>query len=898
MLSTDNNDKKEVTSFGKTYFTDIIKTVRSTKLLFISIVVCILAVCLYCGFVFSNKSAEKLAEQFYSESNHYDLKVTCPIGFELSDADEVKGYEYVEKAELCFSTQKYINGGDKKIIAELTTAADNINIPTVVSGKLPTGEKECAIELELSNRLGLKIGDSIQILSDKSPLLFDEYQISAIVILPQAFKKDTDFSRGVTSVGNGEVSTFIIVDEAAFEENTVPNIMYITLTKDCSLFSDEYKTLLTEKKDKIAGNGSKLVAQRFEKNINEYRRDLESAQKQYADGEQEYLNYLAEFEDAESRLNQYGAGSVSESVEEELTSSREQLNDAEYQLKIASNTIKLEEKTLNLVENNKGWYVTDALSDLSFSYIAKNSSILNTIILLICCIFIAVSAIVTFTSVKRMVYEQRLIIGNQKVLGMSDFEISLKYILYIVFIEIIGIIVGVLLSYFVFEALFFNVSYSDFYYFSSFENYFSIGPVLTVGLSIVFLGVIAAILALYLSLRNNIQGSRKEQKLNGKNVAYRYIPTGVVGFFRNLLINKPAYIAMFICVCGISFIMVTVLSVYSSSTEIIDNLYGDICDYDYTIYADKNASYSERSALFSYIYNYKVTSSVCLNEKRTAVIKDGQLIYSTLLITDNKNLLPYIKTTNVSTGENIDVPESGALISESLADYYDYKVGDTIIISDSFGSGCKTVVSGIFDYNIGYLLVMSSETYENVTEEIADMSQYYVKIYKADIDDFISGLYEYSAFVEVDSTSERAENDEKNMQSVKKTVLIFFASSVALLFFVILNFSVMNINKKRMEISVMNSLGTTSKGVYLYAVSDNIAVSLLATIIGVLIGGVCSKYIIGSIRYEFYLFAGNASLSAVLMSTAVCIILIAIVCILSLPAVKKICMNRVTECDF
>ncbi len=63
------------------------------------------------------------------------------------------------------------------------------------------------------------------------------------------------------------------------------------------------------------------------------------------------------------------------------------------------------------------------------------------------CIFFVIAALISLTSMTRMVEEQRVQIGTLKALGYTKGKIALKYILYAVLATLIGGIIGMLIGF-------------------------------------------------------------------------------------------------------------------------------------------------------------------------------------------------------------------------------------------------------------------------------------------------------------------------------------------------------------------------------------------------------------------------------------------------------------------
>jgi len=183
------------------------------------------------------------ADTYFDNNSLMDVKIQNTLGIMQEDIDTVKSLKYVETAEGSYTVDAYLQKGNENyIIKVLSLSSAGVNAPTLISGELPASNDECVVEKNIMDLFRLKIGDKITVSTDegtyKDSLKISEFKITGIISSPIYMA----FERGTSTIGNGLVTGYIMVNEedfniAAFTE------MYVKLKGadklDC--FGDTYK---------------------------------------------------------------------------------------------------------------------------------------------------------------------------------------------------------------------------------------------------------------------------------------------------------------------------------------------------------------------------------------------------------------------------------------------------------------------------------------------------------------------------------------------------------------------------------------------------------------------------------------------------------------------------------
>ena len=102
--------------------------------------------------------------------------------------------------------------GDNKIVVHVMSMLPTMNQVQLEDGDFPEADDECALDVDYLKESSLEIGDKITLISGtdddvSDTLKNDKYTITGAVSSPEYIS----FQRGSTTIGNGSVTTFIVV---------------------------------------------------------------------------------------------------------------------------------------------------------------------------------------------------------------------------------------------------------------------------------------------------------------------------------------------------------------------------------------------------------------------------------------------------------------------------------------------------------------------------------------------------------------------------------------------------------------------------------------------------------------------------------------------------------------
>ena len=340
---------------------DLFREIWRTKSRFLAILA---IVAIGCGFFAGVKSScpdmKLTAATYYEEYNLADFHIMSNYGLDDTDIEAIKETVNVRGISGGYSADVMVKSDDKNNLVlkaisydlENPDTADNMNRPLLIEGRLPEKSGECVVEQSKLANGKLAIGSKIQLYLEKDDisesLKVTEYEIVGTINTPSY----VGFQYGTTTVGDGEIDTYILIPEEDFAFDVYTDV-YLTLqeTEGLDPFEDEYGQII-EENTALLENNDELTYNRYNDIVAEAQQELDDAKQELADGEaeaeeklndgwQELEDARIQLEDAKTQIDdarqelddgwsQYYSGI--ETLNTEIANGRQQIEDAKAQL--------------------------------------------------------------------------------------------------------------------------------------------------------------------------------------------------------------------------------------------------------------------------------------------------------------------------------------------------------------------------------------------------------------------------------------------------------------------------------------------------------------------------------------------------------------------------------------
>lgn len=475
-------------------------------------------------------------------------------------------------------------------------------------------------------------------------------------------------------------------------------------------------------------------------------------------------------------------------------------------------------------------------------------------------IFFLVAALVCLTTMSRMVEEERTQMGTMKALGYSNKTIMSKYIIYALFASIIGSAIGILIGIYALPYAIFN-AYSIMFTLPDLKYVFPLKYII-IGMSIsVLTTLISSIIAAVKELKVNPSAlMRPKAPKPGKRVLLEHI-----GFIwkrmsftskvtvRNLFRRKARFIMTVIGIGGCTALILASSGLYASINGLMSKQYdeGGIANYDIQIvFAEEQA---EESAIMQILNDDTRITSIMLSSMQSVTggsdnSDKTEDIYM-FVPKDSAKLSSYISLHNRSTDEALTLDNTGAIVTEKFADDTNTKIGDKIWIETSDGERIYIPIANITEnYTFNYVY-LSEDLYQYLFQKAVEYNYAIGTVDPTILADSTSKnnsstkkaslateLMTYDSINAVAYVSDTIDTLNEVIGVLSVIIVIFVVAAGLLAFIVLYNLSNINISERQRELATIKVLGFHDKEVSAYIYRENVILSLMGIIFGLISG--------------------------------------------------------------
>lgn len=892
----------------KAVFKDFIRNIKGTLGRFFAIMAIVaIGVAFFAGVTASSGDMKHSSDSYYDEYNMNDIRILSSIGFTSQDIEAVSKVSGVKAVYKTNTHDVLVDYDGRENVAHISgipvgKASDDdsyINQLRIKEGRLPQNDKECVVKYE-DTRKSMQVGDVISFKSGTEDDINDtfkdtEYTVVGIVYTPCYVSYDL----GSSGIGNGHINYCIYVGDDEFKNNYYTECYaVIDGAKDMDTYSDEYKKLIDKYADDIKAISKERLDIRKQTVIDEYTRAkadkkeelLETIKKNVEDSITEQYQAYYPGMDVSSMIAPY----VKTAYEKAVAQFDFDAVNAEYDKKMNETIAD---------SDSWEWYVLTRESSYSFRDYESSANRMKAIATVFPLFFIIVAGLVCLTTMTRMVEEERGLIGTYKALGYGKATIALKYVIYAFLASLTGAVIGCaaglrLFPYIIYES--WNIIYQMPAIKYASHTILSVVAVA----SLILVTLIATLYSCYNELSEVPSAlMRPKAPKNGKKILlehtfiWKHLSFTKKVTMRNIFLYKKRFFMTVIGIAGCGALITAGFGIKDSVQSIIDNQYGQIIHYDNILVFNKNADSDARNNLSDKISSDEYYKSSLMDYAYTAEVKipGSSDDYSTeiTVVNDTSAYMDYVTFRTRRSKKTIELDDSGVIISEKLAKDLNVKEGDNVLIHDEDNKQATVKVSGVMEMYINNYIFMTSEYYSQVFGYTPDNNRI-LGILTSDGDDIQSVIgdryltdnnVKSLTFVKANIT--RFEN---MIQSLDLVTWVLIISAGMLAFVVLYNLTNVNISERIREIATIKVLGFYDREVGEYVYRENIILTLIGGVFGLLLGMALHAYIMTTIELDGVMFGTKINISSFLISYGITILFSLLINIFMYPSLKKIPM--------
>lgn len=627
----------------------------------------------------------------------------------------------------------------------------------------------------------------------------------------------------------------------------------------------------------------------------EGKQKLESAEAELEAAKEEYESGKAEFEEEKEKGKQQLEDAKTE-FEEAKKEAEAKLNDAQVEID------KAREKLDDL--ENPEWYFFTRSDNPGYESLIDDTTRVDAVATVFPLFFLLVAALVCLTTLTRHVEEKRTEIGTLKALGYSNNAIKLQFIVYASSAALIGCAVGITIGVLTLPYVIYN----------AYGMMYELLPLrLVIPWNIVIIGIAVAFLCTTLVALYTCQKSLREKPSAlmrpkspkiGKKVILERIPFiwNRLNFtskmtVRNIVRYKLRFLMTVIGVAGCTALMLAGFGLKNSISSIVDKQFGEIITYDMLAVLEEEGTAHQKQAVFDVVASSDYTETAMLERQTAIEVKDShgensQTDVYMIVPQSIEDMTSFIHLRERKSGEQIELTNNGAVLTEKMADNLGVTVGDSVIIVDDNKEYTMTVTGICENYVYGYVFV-STDYYKEVYGKDALFNMIMSKmteVTEQNESKLGSLCLDNDGIAAVSFISGSIESFNDSVSSLDTIVFVLILCAGLLAIVVLYNLTNINIAERVREIATIKVLGFYNGETCAFVYRENIVLTLCGILSGLGLGIILHKFVILTIEVNKTMFGREIALTSYLLAALLTVFFAAIVNFVMYFKIKKIDM--------
>lgn len=528
--------------------------------------------------------------------------------------------------------------------------------------------------------------------------------------------------------------------------------------------------------------------------------------------------------------------------------------------------------------------------------------------------FFLVAALVSLTTMTRMVEDERILIGTYKALGYSTIQIATKYLVYALLAAGIGSVLGVGVLCQVLPLIIMK-AYSVIYAIPLLPPLLPIKAdvaVFSAGLGI-GITLIATICSVLSSLREQpaplmlprAPKAGKRILLERIRPLWRRISFSWKVTLRNLFLYKKRLFMTVIGIAGCTALLLVGFGLHDAIWDIINKQYVDITHYQMTVGLNDHANDLDVQHVKDVLNQHPEIEHIDrVHTAHMAAKGEDDALSSThvdVVVPQSLDIFnKSITLKNRISGKQVPFDESSVVISEKLATLHHLRVGDTLVLFDrdkvgnSVGAGHKLTITGICENYVGTTIYIAPTIFAKISSSPVMYETLFIQA-----PDLKPGEQQQNIASELhscDDVSLVAFSDEtislyRNMISVVDYVVaVLIISAVLLAFIVLYNLTNINIEERLREIASLKVLGFTKREIYAYIFREVFLLSLLGDVFGLGVGVYLERFVVATAEVDYVMFSRTIHLESFVIAFVLTLVFTGLILLVMMPKLNRIDM--------
>ncbi len=661
------------------------------------------------------------------------------------------------------------------------------------------------------------------------------------------------------------------------KENQIPQLEYFIANGEQLIASGEAELDAAQKQ--LDDTAATLAQTKSE--LDAAKASLNGVPQQLASGKAQIQSGWAEIRKQEKKLEE-GAAEIAENEAKVAEAKIEYANgEEEAAQKIAEGEQKIADAEAKVQDIEKPtWYVYDRDTLTEYSGYGENAERLGAIGRVFPVLFFLVAALISLTSMTRMVEEQRTAIGTMKALGYSKMSIAKKYLGYALIATAGGSVLGVLigekiLPYIIVYA--YGILYQHITHilvpYQWIYAWMAAAAAIVCTMAATFFACYKELVAQPAVLM------RPPAPKNGQRVflerikfIWKHLSFTWKSCIRNLTRYKKRFFMTVFGIGGCMGLMLVGYGIKDSCYEIAELQFRDIQMYDGSVYLKEDISDETRQNLLDYMKDDSDISHYMQTSMKNVTLVNGKNKRDTyqVVFSEPKDVKDYFDFHDRKSKEEYTLDDEGVIISEKTGKLLNAKAGDTIEIKDEENGNKKVKIAHICENYMGHYIFFTPSYYEKVYGENSEYNSIFFAGQKGDTQEDYNKIGEdiltQDGALSVSYMRDIEKQLDDMLKSLNLVIVVLIISAGMLAFVVLYNLNTVNITERQRELATLKVLGFYDLEVAEHVYRENVLLTFIGAAVGVVLGKFLHAFIIDTVEVDTAMFGRNINFSSYMYS--------------------------------
>lgn len=458
-------------------------------------------------------------------------------------------------------------------------------------------------------------------------------------------------------------------------------------------------------------------------------------------------------------------------------------------------------------------------------------------------VFFIIAAMITWTTMSRLVEKQRLQIGILFSQGYGKGALMVHYTSYGLLLALLGAAGGFAGAYYAIGPILLNML-ATLYTFPGAQPYLLPGVMASISAVLAVITGGASALSAFAALRHNPAtllrpkppGKGRRVLLENIGWLWRRLPFSEKMIQRNLW-RSPARVLMgLLGALGCTAMMLTGFGMRDSVDFVLRNYYTQTMQYDACIYLDDGAPVG-----YAEMVGRRIGASETEEKMQTGceVLVQGQWQNKQVFVLEDEHPMVYL---TLEDGTAYKLPQQGVALTRKASEEYGVGIGDTLQMRLPGGSAKQAQVVQIVDVQLGQGVYVSRSAWRDI--DVMPWMPNAVMVRGDALQ--LEAVEEMDAVERVRTIMQERDANSKVLEVLNLVVLLLVLFSGALALVVFYNLGQLNFSERIRELATLMVLGFTQREMKRLVLRENLIITAIGIPIGLLLGPLLHKTVLES----------------------------------------------------